>query len=157
MRALIQRVCRANVLVEERITGAIENGLLVFIGIERTDQFQQAEWLAGKIVRLRVFPDADKKMNLSLLDIKGELLIVSQFTLCADMSRGNRPSYSAAAPPREAKLLYEYFVACCQDKGVRVQTGEFQAHMKVELVNDGPVTLWCQTESSERNTNWGRS
>jgi D-aminoacyl-tRNA deacylase len=147
MRALVQRVSEASVLVHGSITGQIGNGLLVLLGIRSDDSHARAELLARKVVQLRIFPDDQGKMNRSLLDISGELLVVPQFTLYGDTEKGNRPSYSKAAPPELAELLYEYFVKVCRDKFVPVSTGVFQAHMQVRLVNDGPVTLMCYSES----------
>jgi D-tyrosyl-tRNA(Tyr) deacylase len=147
MRALLQRVSQASVTVDEAITGKIERGLVVFLGIGRGDTSADAERLSKKILRLRVFPDAQGKMNLSVADVAGQLLIVSQFTLYADLSRGNRPSYTAAARPETAQPLYEAFIAACRDEGMYVATGIFQAHMQVWLVNDGPVTIMCDSES----------
>lgn len=146
MRALVQRVSRASVTVNGDITGEIGRGLLVFLGIRVGDTRSQAELLSQKIVQLRVFPDSNGKMNRSLIDVGGELLIVSQFTLYADTSRGNRPSYSEAAAADLAEPLYEYFVDNCRRSGALVSTGVFQAHMEVQLVNDGPVTLMCYSE-----------
>jgi D-aminoacyl-tRNA deacylase len=145
MRALLQRVSRATVTTEGSLVAQIGVGLLVFLGVGEKDSTAEAERLAQKVVQLRVFPDAQGKMNLSLADISGELLIVSQFTLYADTSRGNRPSYSEAAKPNAAENLYEYFIALCRAKGFRVSTGVFQAHMQVELINDGPVTIMCDS------------
>lgn len=147
MRALLQRVSQAAVTVGDSVTGEIGTGLLVFLGIGRWDTSAQAERLAQKILHLRVFPDRQGKMNLSVADIAGQLLIVSQFTLYADVSRGNRPSYTAAAPPQIAEPLYESFVAACRTQGMYVATGVFQAAMQVRLVNDGPVTIMCDSES----------
>jgi D-aminoacyl-tRNA deacylase len=147
MRALLQRVSEAAVTVDNSITGNIGRGLVVFLGIGRGDTSAHAERLSQKILRLRIFPDAQGKMNLSLAEVAGQLLIVSQFTLYADVSRGNRPSYTAAAPPEAAEPLYETFVAACRAQGMYVATGRFQAHMKVRLVNDGPVTIMCDSES----------
>ena len=146
MRALVQRVSRAKVAVEGAIVGQITYGLLVFLGVGRNDGKAQAEQLARKITRLRVFPDEEGRMNRSALDISAQLLIVSQFTLYGDSRKGNRPSFSEAAPPENAKYLYEYFVEVCRKLGLQVETGVFQAHMEVELVNDGPVTLLCHSE-----------
>jgi D-tyrosyl-tRNA(Tyr) deacylase len=147
MRALLQRVSQASVSVEGAIVGQTGAGLLVFLGVGQGDTRATAERLAQKIVQLRVFPDAQGKMNLSLADILGELLIVSQFTLYAETSRGNRPSYSEAAKPDAAQELYDYFVSRCRALGFRVSTGIFQAHMQVALVNDGPVTIMCDSAS----------
>ena len=147
MRALVQRVSEASVVIEGSVTGQIGPGLLVLLGIRSDDTQARADQLARKVVQLRVFPDDESKMNRSLLDISGELLIVSQFTLYGDTDKGNRPSYSKAAKPEHAQPLYEYFVKACRDKGLSVSTGIFQADMQVRLVNDGPVTLMCYSES----------
>jgi D-aminoacyl-tRNA deacylase len=143
MRALLQRVSEASVKVEGFTVGSISIGLLIFLGIQRNDTSAEAEQLARKIVQLRIFPDAQGKMNLSLADTGGELLVVPQFTLYADTRKGNRPSYTEAAKPEAAEPLYEYFVGICRAKGFRVSTGIFRAHMQVALVNDGPVTILC--------------
>ncbi|HTU46062.1 MAG TPA: D-aminoacyl-tRNA deacylase [Bryobacteraceae bacterium] len=147
MRALLQRVSEAKVTVEGEVTGQIGVGLVVFLGIGRADTKAQAERVAQKVIQLRVFPDGAGKMNLSLGDVSGELLIVSQFTLYADVRKGNRPSYSEAAKPEVAQELYEYFVGLCRERGFRVQTGTFQAQMQVQLLNDGPVTIMYDSES----------
>lgn len=146
MRALVQRVSEASVLVDSSTVGQIQKGLLIFLGIRQDDTEAQAEQLATKIGQLRIFPDADGKMNLSLHDISGEMLIVSQFTLYGDTRKGNRPSYLDAAKPEKALALYECFIERCQSRGFPVATGVFQAHMEVRLINDGPVTIWCDTE-----------
>lgn len=146
MRALVQRVSEASVLVNFSTVGQIQKGLLIFLGIRQDDTEAQAEQLATKIGQLRIFPDADGKMNLSLRDISGEMLIVSQFTLYGDTRKGNRPSYIDAAKPEKALALYECFVEKCRSGGFPVATGVFQAHMEVRLINDGPVTIWCDTE-----------
>lgn len=147
MRALVQRVSEASVTVDGVVTGLIAKGLLVFLGIRHDDTDVQAEHLAGKVLRLRIFPDEESKMNRSLGDISGELLVISQFTLYGDTRRGNRPSYSEAAPPEKARRLYEHFIKVCRETGVKVETGVFQAHMDVHSINDGPVTLMCYSES----------
>jgi D-tyrosyl-tRNA(Tyr) deacylase len=134
-------------MAEGMLTGQIGGGLVVLLGVRHTDNREQAEELARKVIHLRIFPDAERKMNLSLLDIDGELLAVSQFTLYADTQKGNRPSYSEAAPAEIAQPLYEHFVESCRSSGIRVQTGRFQAHMLVELTNDGPVTILCESKS----------
>jgi D-tyrosyl-tRNA(Tyr) deacylase len=141
MRAVIQRVSRAKVTVDGTITGEIGNGILVLLGVSRTDTEKEALYLLEKTLNLRIFEDAEGKMNLSLLDIKGELLVVSQFTLYGDARKGRRPSFIEAATPDEANRLYEFFVAEAQKQIERVGTGRFQAMMDVELVNDGPVTI----------------
>jgi D-tyrosyl-tRNA(Tyr) deacylase len=147
MRALVQRVSEASVQVEDVITGRIGRGILVFLGIHRDDHEADADYLANKVIQLRIFPDKEGKMNLSLRDVSGEMLIVSQFTLYGETRRGNRPSYSEAARPEVAVRLYDYFVKVCGEKGVSVFTGIFQADMKVRLINDGPVTLICDSEN----------
>ncbi len=147
MRALVQRVSQASVTVEGKIVGEIGRGLLVLLGVRSGDTGTQSELLSQKVVQLRIFPDIEGKMNRSLLEVGGELLVVSQFTLYGDTTRGNRPSYSEAAPAEIAKPLYESFVDNCRRKGALVSTGMFQAHMQVGLTNDGPVTLMCYAES----------
>ncbi len=145
MRALIQRVSRASVTIEGTVHGAIGRGFLVLLGVTEGDTEADARYLADKCVGLRVFTDENDKMNLSLTDVGGGLLIVSQFTLYGDCSHGRRPSFTAAARPDTAIPLYEAFVARCRESGLPVETGEFGADMKVELLNDGPVTLWMDT------------
>jgi D-tyrosyl-tRNA(Tyr) deacylase len=141
MRAVVQRVSCASVKVEEQVVGRIESGLLVLLGVGNGDAEADADYLAEKIAGLRVFEDADGKMNRSVVDIAGAVLAVSQFTLFGDVRRGKRPSFDAAAPPEQARRLYEYFVARVRASGVRCETGTFQATMQVELVNQGPVTI----------------
>ena len=141
MRAVLQRVTHARVLVEGKVAGEIGAGLLVLLGVGKEDTPATAAHLAEKTAQLRIFNDAQGKMNISLLEIGGAALVVSQFTLYGDTSRGRRPAFVDAAPPAEAKQLYEEYVRCLQVAGVRVETGVFQAHMEVELVNDGPVTI----------------
>jgi len=145
MRAVLQRVSRARVLVEGRATGEIGAGLVVLLGVGQGDTSAAAAYLAEKTAQLRIFNDAQGKLNISLLESGGAALVVSQFTLYGDVSRGRRPGFDRAAPPAEAKRLYEEYVRCLRATGVRVETGVFQAHMEVELVNDGPVTLWLDT------------
>jgi D-aminoacyl-tRNA deacylase len=132
--------------VEGSVAGRIARGLLIFVGIRHDDTQAKAEQLATKISKLRIFPDSDGKMNLTLQDISGEMLIVSQFTLYGDTRKGNRPSYAEAAKPEMARTLYECFTASCRSWGFPVATGVFQAYMEVRLVNDGPVTILCDSE-----------
>jgi D-tyrosyl-tRNA(Tyr) deacylase len=141
MRAVVQRVSRAKVTVEGEITGEIDRGFLVLLGVAEGDTQEDVIYMAQKCAGLRVFEDADGKMNLSLIDIGGKMLVVSQFTLLGDCRKGRRPSFIAAARPEIADALYRSFVAEVQGQGVTVATGRFQTHMDVELVNDGPVTL----------------
>ena len=148
MRAVIQRVTSANVAVDSRVAGKIDAGLVVLLGVGRTDNLESALYLAEKIVNLRIFSDEAGKMNLSLLDIGGAALVVSQFTLYGDTRGGRRPSYIQAAPPEEASRLYEEFVRSMRALGVKVETGVFQASMQVELVNDGPVTILLDSEKT---------
>ena len=145
MRALVQRVLRAKVRVEGAISGEIGTGLCVFLGIKDDDGIAEVNKLAEKVVQLRIFADEQGKMNRSVLDVSGGVLIVSQFTLYGDTRGGNRPSYSRAAKPDLARELYELFVARCRELCPLVETGVFKAHMEVELTNDGPVTLMCYT------------
>jgi len=141
MRAVIQRVSRAKVTVNGETTGEIANGLLVLLGVATGDTNADADYLAEKIVGLRIFEDQDGKMNLSVADTAGALLVVSQFTLYGDVRRGKRPSFDAAAPPQQARELYEYFVEKIRTAGMTCETGRFQEMMQVELVNEGPVTI----------------
>lgn len=144
MKALIQRVSRASVEVEGKIVGQIEQGLLVLLGVQKGDKQENADFLARKICNLRIFEDENGKMNLSLSDIKGKMLVVSQFTLCGDTSRGNRPGFDNAALPVEANALYEYFSNQVRALDVQVENGVFGAEMKVLLLNDGPVTFMLE-------------
>jgi D-tyrosyl-tRNA(Tyr) deacylase len=141
MRAVIQRVNRALVRVEGKIEGEISRGLLVLLGVGQGDSPREADYLLDKIINLRIFEDAEGKMNLSLLDVGGGLMVISQFTLYADCRKGRRPSFTDASPPEEARKLYDYFVAEAKNRGFKVATGIFQAPMEVELVNFGPVTI----------------
>jgi D-tyrosyl-tRNA(Tyr) deacylase len=149
MRVLLQRVSRAEVRVagvagELRVTGRIGHGFVLLVGFTHEDGEEQLDWMADKVLGLRVFGDADDKMNLSLADVTGALLVVSQFTLYGDARKGRRPSFIDAARPETAIPLYERFVAILRERGAHVETGEFGAMMDVELVNDGPVTLWLE-------------
>ncbi|MFZ5800646.1 MAG: D-aminoacyl-tRNA deacylase [Candidatus Omnitrophota bacterium] len=141
MRLVIQRVSRAEVYVKARLLASIKKGALVFLAVAKADTQQQADALADKLLKLRCFADAQGKMNLSLADIAGEILVVSQFTLLADCQGGNRPSFDNAAEPKPAEELYAYFVKRIKASGLRVETGEFGAIMEVNLANDGPVTF----------------
>ena len=141
MRACVQRVSQASVTVDGEVVGEIERGLLVLLGVASEDTEDDSRLLADKICGLRVFEDADDKMNLSIEDIGGAMLVVSQFTLFGDCRKGRRPSFVQAAPPEQAEQLYETFVAGVGVRGIKVATGRFRAHMDVALVNDGPVTL----------------
>ena len=141
MKLIIQRVSHASVVVDNETVGKIKNGFLVLCGITHTDTMEKADFLAKKLCNLRVFEDENQKMNLSIKDINGELLIISQFTLYADCSGGNRPSFVNAANPDYAKELYKYFIEKCIEYGLKVEHGVFGAHMEVTLLNDGPVTI----------------
>jgi D-aminoacyl-tRNA deacylase len=151
MRLLLQRVSQARVEVEGQLTGSIERGLLVLIGIAATDTEADADLLLAKTLDLRIFNDGDGKMNLSVRDVGGSLLLVSQFTLYGDTKKGRRPSYDKAAPPAKARELYDYFVAKASESGVPVATGVFQASMQVHLINDGPVTLMLESPPKGEN------
>ena len=145
MRALVQRVKHAKVTVDGQVTGQIEDGILIFLGVHPDDSHEDLEWMANKCAQLRIFTDDEGKMNHSLLDTDGEALVVSQFTLYGNCKKGNRPSYVAAAHPDIAEPHYEKFCDFLSTKlGKSVQTGKFGADMKVELLNDGPVTLWIE-------------
>ncbi|MBK0402012.1 D-tyrosyl-tRNA(Tyr) deacylase [Adhaeribacter sp. BT258] len=150
MRVVIQRVSEASVKIDGQIKGAIGQGLLILAGLTASDTTEDLIWTSKKLVQLRIFSDADDKMNLSVLDVKGELLLISQFTLFANTKKGNRPSYINAAPPAIAIPLYEQFITQLQtDLGKPIQTGEFGADMKVSLVNDGPVTIIIDSQNRE--------
>ena len=148
MRLVIQRVTEARVTVNNSATGSIRTGLLVFLGVSRTDTAEDADYLIGKLLGLRIFPDDDGKMNRNVQEAGGALLVVSQFTLYGDCRRGRRPSFDQAAPPQQAQDLYNYFVESAKRGPVPVETGVFQAMMQVHIVNDGPVTILI--DSAER-------
>lgn len=141
MKIVVQRVSKAAVEVDEKIVGEIQQGLLLLVGVDEDDTKQDADWLAKKILDLRIFGDAEGKMNLSVKDIFGEILCISQFTLLADYKKGNRPSFIKAAKPETAIPLFDYFKNLLNDSGLKIQCGIFGADMKVSLLNDGPVTL----------------
>jgi D-tyrosyl-tRNA(Tyr) deacylase len=141
MKAVIQRVSSAGVVVAGQTVGEIGRGILVLLGVDKGDDESKAEWLAEKIAGLRIFSDEEGKMNLSVQDVGGELLVVSQFTLAGNCAKGKRPSFDTAAAPAEGRRLYEYFLAAVSRRGLPVQSGIFQADMQVSLVNDGPVTF----------------
>jgi D-tyrosyl-tRNA(Tyr) deacylase len=141
MRAVVQRVIKADVTVEEKVTGSIEKGLMVLLGVEDEDEEADAVYLAEKIAGLRIFEDEEGKMNLSVKDVGGDLLTVSQFTLFGDCRKGKRPSFIKAARPEKANALYRKFVSLCQEQGLHVEEGIFQAEMLVRIYNDGPVTI----------------
>jgi D-tyrosyl-tRNA(Tyr) deacylase len=148
MRAVVQRVSRAKVTVGDEVTGEIGKGLLVFVGVAQEDNEGAADYLVDKVIGLRVFEDADGKMNLSVADVGGGVLVVSQFTLYGDVRRGKRPSFDRAARAERANELYEYFVEKVRAAGLRCETGRFQTMMDVELVNDGPVTILLDSEKT---------
>jgi D-aminoacyl-tRNA deacylase len=147
MKALVQRVARASVSVNDKIVGKIGPGLLVFLGVAQGDSKEDASYLANKVLNLRIFADEASKFALSALDTRGDILIVSQFTLLADSRKGRRPDFTAAAPPDLAKELYESFVEQVRSTGLKVETGLFQEHMLVEIHNDGPVTISLESKS----------
>ena len=146
MRAVVQRVTSARVTVDEQVVGAIDGGLMVLAAVGRADSADDFRWMAEKVVNLRIFNDDEGKFNRSLLDVGGEVLAVSQFTLYGDARKGRRPSFIEAAPPEQARELFEQFVQALRATGVGVATGEFQAHMMVEIHNDGPVTILLDSE-----------
>ena len=153
MRVVIQRVNGASVEVENKIVGKIDKGFLLLVGVEKGDTTAEADVLAEKISKMRIFEDENGKMNLALNDVGGSILSVSQFTLCADCRRGNRPDYFNAAPPTEANELYEYFNTYLKNKGFIVEKGIFGADMKVSLVNDGPVTIILDSNDLKKSRN----
>lgn len=144
MRVLLQRVSKASVTVDDEVVGAIGRGFVLLVGVTHGDGQEEAAWLANKVAGLRVFEDDEGKMNLALDDVGGDVLVVSQFTLYGDASKGRRPSWSAAAPPEEAEPLVDYFAEQLRREGLRVATGRFGAYMDVEIHNDGPVTLMIE-------------
>lgn len=150
MRALIQRVSRASVSVDGETIGRIGSGLAVLIGIAREDSQAQIGYIVNKTVNLRIFPDSDGRFDRSALDVGAELLAISQFTLYADTRRGRRPGFSQAAPPNEAAAIFESVLTAFRETGLTVQTGRFQAHMTVEIVNDGPVTIMLDSDDLDR-------
>jgi len=147
MRALLQRVKKTKVVVSDKIVGEIEGGLLVFLGVMKEDDDSDLEKLVSKIVTLRIFEDEAGKMNLSVKDVGGNILIVSQFTLAANCKKGRRPSFDDSAPPDIAREMCDKFVERIQDEEIEVATGEFAAYMQVELINDGPVTIWLDSKT----------
>ncbi len=149
MRVLIQRVKEANVSIDSKIKGKINYGLLVFIGIENEDNAQDVDWLVKKVIQLRIFNDQNGIMNLSVKEVHGEVLIISQFTLHASTKKGNRPSYIRAAKPDLAITLYEQFVKKCEAESLSIKTGEFGADMDIHLINDGPVTIFIDSKNRE--------
>lgn len=144
MKVLIQRVKKASVTIENELYSSINQGILAFVGIEKGDTIEQVQKSAKKVVNLRIFPDENGKMNRSLIDIQGEMLIVSQFTLCGDCKKGTRPSFDNSAPPDIANNLYEDFIKEVRSYGIKTQTGKFAAMMDVSLINDGPVTFMIE-------------
>ena len=150
MRALLQRVTRASVTVQGKVQNAIGNGLLIFLGVEPEDTEADANWLSSKIAKMRLFPDSEGVMNDSIMDLEGEFLVISQFTLHASTKKGNRPSYYKASRPSHAEPMYEHFMEqLWMDSGLVVKSGTFGADMKVELINDGPVTIWIDSKNRE--------
>lgn len=141
MRIVVQRVQKASVTIDNELYSEIKKGYLVLFGAEKDDIISQADWLSNKVSVLRCFPDEQGKMNLSIKDIQGEMLIVSQFTLCGDIRKGTRPSFDKAMKPDEANKMYEYFIQKVKEQGIPVKTGVFGADMKIDLLNDGPVTF----------------
>jgi D-tyrosyl-tRNA(Tyr) deacylase len=142
MKLLVQRVLEASVDVNDKTVGSIKKGLLVFLGVEKGDTISQTDFLVNKLINLRIFTDAEGKMNLSVIDIKGEILVISQFTLAADTTHGNRPGFTLAELPEKAEVMYNYFNEKLKERGFPPQNGIFQTDMKVKLINDGPATFW---------------
>ncbi|MDG2369638.1 MAG: D-aminoacyl-tRNA deacylase [Flavobacteriales bacterium] len=149
MRLVIQRVSKAAVYVDDNEVGRIKKGLLVFIGVERYDNDTDLTWLINKLVNMRIFPDETSKMNNSIVDVNGSVLLVSQFTLYASTKKGNRPSFVNSADPKIAKLFYNKFITALKELSVNVETGVFGANMQIELVNDGPVTICLDSKNKE--------
>lgn len=147
MRTVIQRVSEASVKVDDQVVGEIKSGLLLLVGIDENDTEKDADWLAQKILNLRIFGDEDQKLNLSVQDISGEILCISQFTLIADYKKGNRPSFIKAAKPDLAIPLFDYFKKCIAQSGLKTESGIFGADMKVSLLNDGPVTILMDSQT----------
>jgi D-tyrosyl-tRNA(Tyr) deacylase len=147
MKIVLQRVKKASVEVEQKVVGEIGQGVCLLVGVEKGDTQQEAQYLANKIVELRIFPDGEERMNLSLLDIQGEVLAVSQFTLAGSLKKGRRPSFDNAEEPEKAERLFCYFVDLLKQRGVKVETGIFGALMEVNLVNDGPVTFFLEKKN----------
>ena len=150
MRCLLQRVTKASVRVEDKVVGKIGRGLVIFAAVGQRESEEDLQYLIDKITNLRIFPDESGRFNVSLLDIQGELLVISQFTLFADTRKGRRPSFTEAAPPKEAEAFLNRFVDLLRVSGLRVETGRFGEHMEVEIYNDGPVTIWIDSKERER-------
>lgn len=148
MRAVVQRVTKSSVSVDEKIIGSVGKGMMLLLGVESGDTEKDVDYMVDKVINLRIFEDENEVMNLSLLDVKGEMLAVSQFTLLGDCRKGRRPSYKNAARPDDANALYEAFVEKCRAKDVKVETGKFQAEMLVDIANDGPVTLLIDSKKT---------
>ncbi len=150
MKIVIQRVSKASVFIDKKIKGSIQQGLMILLGVGQEDTKEDADWLIKKIINMRIFSDTEGKMNLSILDVNGEFLVISQFTLHASTKKGNRPSYIKSARPEQAIPLYEYFVSSLREKSqLNVETGEFGADMQVELINNGPVTILVDSKNRE--------
>ena len=149
MKVLIQRVKKASVTIDKELYSSIDKGILAFVGIEKGDTIEQVEKMSKKITNLRIFPDENDKMNKSIIDINGEMLIVSQFTLCGDCKKGTRPSFDKSASPEIANELYESFISEIKKFGIKTGTGKFGAMMDVELINDGPVTFMLEIKSTD--------
>ena len=147
MKALVQRVKNASVTIDNELYSSINKGLLVFLGVEKNDTKENADWLVNKLLKLRIFEDENDKMNFSVSDVGGEILVVSQFTLAGDFKKGTRPSFDSAMPPKEANELYEYFVLELKQSNLKIETGVFQAMMDIALVNDGPVTFMLEKQA----------